>query len=80
MFNAERKNMTTKHTCNAGRGPVFGRRVAGCPRCDELTAGAAPVLWAAARKARDTRSLTDAIRAHNCKASRCGFVCTAFDW
>lgn len=27
----------TKHTCG---GPVFGKRTAGCPRCDELAAGA----------------------------------------
>ena len=33
---------TTKHTCG---GPVFGKRTAGCPRCDELSAGAAPVKW-----------------------------------
>ena len=31
--------MSTKHTCN---GPTFGRLTPGCPRCDELAAGAAP--------------------------------------
>lgn len=36
---------TTKHTCNDGRGPAFGRKTAGCPRCDELLAGATPVRW-----------------------------------
>ena len=34
------KSTTTKHTCG---GPAFGRKTPGCPRCDELIAGAAPV-------------------------------------
>ena len=37
--------MTTKHTCG---GPVFGRRTAGCPRCEELPAGATPATIATA--------------------------------
>lgn len=36
---------TTKHSCNEGNGPVFGRKTAGCSRCDELLAGAKPVVW-----------------------------------
>lgn len=28
----------TRHTCNNGRGPYFGRLTTGCPRCTELTA------------------------------------------
>lgn len=40
------KNTTTKHTCG---GPVFGRKTPGCPRCDELLAGAAPVAWGTPR-------------------------------
>lgn len=39
------KPKTTKHTCNDGNGPAFGRKTPGCPRCDELLAGAAPVAW-----------------------------------
>jgi hypothetical protein len=39
----------TKHTCNGGNGPVFGRKTPGCPRCDELLAGAKPVVWAKPR-------------------------------
>jgi hypothetical protein len=35
----------TTHTCNNGNGPVFGRKTQGCPRCDELMAGAAPRSW-----------------------------------
>lgn len=31
-------NAATKHTCNGGNGPLFGRKTAGCPRCDELLA------------------------------------------
>lgn len=41
----------TKHTCNEGHGPSFGRKTAGCPRCDELCAGSKPRSWAANRKA-----------------------------
>jgi hypothetical protein len=72
--------MTTKHTCNEGRGPVFGRKLAGCPRCDELLAGAPAVIWSGSRKAECERSLLAAIRAHRCSVSRCGPVCTAFDY
>lgn len=36
------KSTTTKHTCG---GPVFGKKTPGCPRCDELLDGAAPVVW-----------------------------------
>ena len=39
-----------RHTCNNGDGPYFGRRTAGCPRCDELTAGAAPREWSGSRR------------------------------
>lgn len=35
----------TKHTCNNGNGPVFGKKTPGCARCDELIAGAAPREW-----------------------------------
>lgn len=41
--------MTTKHTCRDGRGPAFGYRTAGCPRCEELTLGAKPVQWGPGR-------------------------------
>lgn len=48
----------TKHTCNDGYGPNFGRKTAGCPRCDELIAGSAPRTgWgmSEADKARERR-------------------------
>lgn len=35
----------TAHTCNDGAGPHFGKKTLGCPRCDELSAGAAPRQW-----------------------------------
>lgn len=57
---------------------VFGRKVEGCARCAELLAGAPPVRW---RNYRDDQARRSAeIRAHDCKASRCGPVCTFGDW
>ena len=68
---------TTKHTCG---GPIFGKKTAGCPRCDELIAGAKPTMgWGSAKKEQE-KSLAQAIRNHNCFTSRCGVVCTAFQW
>lgn len=29
-------NLKSKHTCNGGKGPKWGRKTPGCPRCDEL--------------------------------------------
>lgn len=37
--------MATKHTCTDRPSPPFGRKTPGCPRCDELLAGAEPVRW-----------------------------------
>jgi hypothetical protein len=64
---------TTQHTCG---GPVFGRKTAGCPRCDELIAGAAPVQWATRP---DPRMLM-AVAKHDCRVSRCAHVCTFGEW
>jgi hypothetical protein len=70
----------TKHTCNDGYGPYFGRKTSGCPRCDELIAGDAPRRWAKDdRKAEYARFLRR-LNAHDCNLSNCGPVCTAFDW
>jgi len=82
------KSITTQHTCG---GPVFGRKTPGCPRCDELLAGAAPVQWAGRERCTKCGGPDDAgcmvpvcyacqIKAHDCRASNCGPVCTAFDW
>jgi hypothetical protein len=51
---------TTKHTCG---GPVFGRKTPGCPRCDELLAGAPAVQWANSTR-RDDEQRCREIRAH----------------
>jgi hypothetical protein len=74
--------MTTKHTCG---GPAFGRKTPGCPRCDELLAGAAPVQWAGSRVARDNRLYRGERERHFAPGGphatgKCGPVCTAFDW
>lgn len=71
------KSTTTKHTCG---GPSFGRLTAGCPRCDELAGGAAPVKWAGSTRRQDDARRAAEIRAHDCKASRCAVVCTFGDW
>lgn len=71
--------MTIKHTCNNGNNPVFGRKTPGCARCDELIAGAPSVKWVNHKKEAE-ESRIRAIRNHNCVTSRCGPVCTAFEW
>jgi len=54
----------TDHTCNGGNGPAFGRKTVGCPRCDELLAGAAPrVGWQTERYTRSARDTRNAARA-----------------
>lgn len=73
---------TTKHTCG---GPAFGRKTPGCPRCDELLAGAAPVVQAwRGQRARQDAERREAMRAHfggeRHRTGGCGPVCTAFDW
>lgn len=67
---------TTKHT----HPTIFGRREAGCPRCSELDAGAAPIVWRRSQRSQNEAARLADIRAHDCKASRCGVVCTAFGW
>jgi hypothetical protein len=70
--------MTTRHDCG---GPVFGRLAdqGDCGRCDELRSGAPPVVWSRQRE-RDDAARRREIRAHDCTASRCGVICTAFEW
>ena len=69
--------MTTKHS----HPMVFGRREAGCPRCAELNAGAAPVRWSAAR--RDDAQRVREVHAHfsgrRHRSGGCGPVCTFGD-
>jgi hypothetical protein len=66
--------MTTKHN----HPMIFGRREAGCPRCEEMNRGAPAVRWTN-RRAEEAKLVAE-IRAHNCVAAKCGPVCTAFDW
>ena len=70
---------TTKHTHQV----VFGRKVDGCPRCDELRAGAEPVRWNLSRREQarlDDERRAREIRDHDCRTSRCSVVCTFGDW
>jgi hypothetical protein len=64
---------TTKHDCG---GPVFGRKTPGCPRCDELLSGAAPVVWGWSQRRNDDERWAEEIRRHDCTVSRCGYMCT----
>lgn len=68
--------MTIKHN----HPMIFGRREAGCPRCEELNAGAPKIQWSRTRRLEEEARQISAIRAHNCKTAKCGPVCTAFDW
>jgi len=74
------KSTTTKHTCG---GPSFGRLTPGCPRCDELADGAAPVKWANSRRDDDARRSAE-IAAHFTSqrhlSGSCGVVCTFGEW
>jgi hypothetical protein len=61
------------HTCG---GPSWGRLTAGCPRCDELRAGAAPKQgWG-----RSSRFDGYSTEKHSCQASNCAPICTWGDW
>ena len=77
--------MTTKHQCNDGNGPVFGRKTAGCPRCDELLGGAPAVKGWGLKKREPEAATIRAIHAHFAPGSphaqgKCGPVCTFGDW
>jgi hypothetical protein len=65
---------TTRHN----HGPNFGRKITGCPRCAELEAGAAPVVWDIRRSA--PVAPLPQIRRHDCQVSGCGVVCTYGEW
>jgi hypothetical protein len=80
----------TMHTCNPnnpGQPLPFGKKDPSgqCPRCQELTEGAAPrtLAWAENAKRRDQGGITAAdYRAHRktCNACQTGAVCTFGDW
>jgi hypothetical protein len=71
------KSTTTKHTCG---GVVFGKKTAGCPRCDELIAGAKPVKWSNHDAKEREEAFLRALRSHNCKSHGCLPICVAFDY
>jgi hypothetical protein len=81
-WNTNPQARTTKHTCG---GPQFGRKTPGCPRCDELLAGAAPVVqsWRGSRQ-REEQQRRDESRAHftseRHRSGGCGPVCTFGEW
>jgi hypothetical protein len=76
--------MTTKHN----HAPRFGQKFDGCPRCDELKAGAAPVRWGNGRTERGRTGgyPTDAEVSNHFapggphERGACGPVCTFGDW
>lgn len=75
--------MTTKHTCNNGNGPVFGHKIVGCPRCDELLSGAPAIKWAPSRATRDVQSCREIdahFHSHKHLSGGCGPVCTFGEW
>lgn len=72
--------MTTKHTCNDGRGPAWGVYKAGCPRCDELLAGAPPVKWRQTEDARRCTEIAAHFASHRHTSGGCGPVCTFGEW
>lgn len=78
-----------RHTCNDGGGPRWGRKTSGCPRCDELLAGAAPreahpAIQAVKRRQADDEQRAADIREHFAsdrhRSGGCGIVCTYGDW
>lgn len=76
------KNGQLKHSgqCNM----AFGRKDEKCPRCVEMMNGASPRSgWQKGyyeNKKRDEENRLESIRNHDCVKSRCGYVCTAFEW
>lgn len=58
----------------------FGRKDSSCPRCQELINGATPRKAWNSRKIEEINKQLIAIRNHDCKKSKCGYVCTFGDW
>lgn len=83
-FTEEQPAPLTKHNHQV----VFGRRVAGCPRCAELEAGAEVrrPAWTErlGQRQRDDEQRSREMAAHFAsekhRTGGCGTVCTAFDW
>lgn len=86
---AWKKSTTTKHTCptNWSGAPFFGRKTPGCPRCDELLAGAKPVEWKhfesrAERDRRECKDLDEHFKSEKHRKGLCngGLPCTYGQW
>ena len=78
VMNGGLMQTATKHSPDCSR--VFNRLDATCPRCQELAAGASPRKGWNSRSSLESAARLNAIRAHDCKASNCGPVCTYGDW
>jgi hypothetical protein len=68
----------TKHSDTCKR--VFSRYDLTCPRCRELADGAQPREGWGDRQRKHEAARVRAIRAHDCKRSGCGPICTFGDW
>ena len=72
------RQIGTTHKPDCSR--VFKRYDLTCPRCQELSQGAQPrQRWGDRKRAGYERFVKD-LKAHDCRKSQCGPVCTAFDW
>lgn len=71
----------TRHTCNGGRGPTFGRlSPKTCSRCFELQMGAPRCEgWGGSKRADEAQRIRE-IAAHDCRRSGCLPICTFGDW
>jgi len=81
----EDTNMTTTKATRHNHQVCFGKREAGCPRCEELSNGAAPRAgWQTSyfeTKARHEAMRNAAIKAHDFAACAAkNVVCTHFDY
>jgi len=74
-----------QHNQNCKR--VFKRYDMQCPRCIELSNGAKPRQWNMSEayqmrvgKGPLYEAFKRDLNRHDCKVSKCGIVCTAFQW
>jgi hypothetical protein len=70
------------HTCG---GPAFGRKTPGCPRCDQLLAGAPAIVQDRGTRradddARQRLELAQHFASEKHRSGGCGPVCTKGDW
>ena len=72
----------TRHTCNDGAGPHFGRLAerGACKRCDELRFGMPPRAWAKSQDARRCEEIAAHFASERHRSGGCGPVCTFGEW